>query len=305
MEKKRNIKMDNLKGILIILVVVGHILELCISKGNNRYWYFLIYSFHMPLFVYCTGYFANVNKVADRVIKKLFPLYVVFQILYILFERVVLKNDLEMQFSKPYWLLWYLFAVVIWNLLLPLVTTRSRKKQVVVMVTIVFVALLAGFDNGIGRSMSLSRVLVYFPFFVMGYYLRMWDEERAQISLPEQESVHERRTKKLNKLAVKYRLIISIAAILAIAGVAIVTGSHLKEWKLSWFYEAAPYERTGSDFDFRLFHLATGTLGVIAARRFIPNRRIPIIDKIGQKTMPIYLTHGFVVKWIDMLKLLS
>ncbi len=297
--------MDNLKGILIVLVVLGHFLELCMGKGFSRYLYILIYFFHMPLFVYCSGYFAKCTKVGERILKRLLIPYVIFQMLYILFERVVLKNDLEMQFSKPYWILWYLFAMIVWTILLPVVSTDSRKKQVLIFIMAVAAALLAGYDNGVGRSMSLSRIIVYFPFFLLGYDLHMWDKEREGLPVEGKEKGREVVTRKLDVLAGKYRNVINCVVIASFIGIVVVTERYMGNWKLSWFYEAASYKSTGSGIEFRLFHLAAGMLGVFGIRRFLPDKRIPIVHKLGQKTMPIYLTHGFLVKWIDMYNLFS
>lgn len=301
----RNIKMDNLKGILIVMVVAGHFLELCMGKGLLRYAYILIYCFHMPLFVYCSGYFAKCSGIGERIFKKLLPTYLVFQLLYILFENFILKSDMEIQFSKPYWLLWYLAAVMIWNILLPVVSTDSRKKQLLVLGISVAAALAAGFDSGVGRSLSLSRIIVYFPFFLMGYDLHMWDKEREMLPEAEKESERESHTRQAEQLAEKYRKWISVSVAAALLGIAVFTGIHMGAWKISWLYEAASYEKTGSDVEFRLFHLAVGTLGILAVRRFLPDKKLPVFEKLGQKTMPIYLTHGFVVKWIDMVGLFS
>lgn len=303
-EMTRNVKMDNLKGILIILVVAGHLLELCMGKGVLRYLYIMIYFFHMPLFVYCSGYFAKATGVGEKILKKLLPPYVIFQVLYILFERNVLKNDMEMQFSKPYWILWYLLAMMIWSILLPVVSTNSRKKQLFVLGLAIFAALAAGYDNGVGRSMSLSRIIVYFPFFLMGYDLHMWDREREMLPMEGTEEGRDIKTRRLDVLAGKYKREISIAVIASLVAVALITGTHMGAWKISWLYEAASYKRTGSEMEFRLFHLAVGTLGILGVRRFLPDKKMPLFDKLGQKTMPIYLTHGFLVKWIDMYGLL-
>lgn len=55
---RRDARFDNLKGILIFLVVFGHLLELV--GGPAAAWlYRLIYSFHMPAFVFCSGWFAR------------------------------------------------------------------------------------------------------------------------------------------------------------------------------------------------------------------------------------------------------
>lgn len=50
---------DSLKGMAIILVVIGHINN--VSNELNQY----IYSFHMPLFFFISGYLFNFEKYAD------------------------------------------------------------------------------------------------------------------------------------------------------------------------------------------------------------------------------------------------
>ena len=60
MISERNYKMDNMKALMIYLVVFGHMLE-CFN-GTIRWWIYLtIYSFHMPVFAYITGYFSRIN----------------------------------------------------------------------------------------------------------------------------------------------------------------------------------------------------------------------------------------------------
>jgi len=55
----RNLYFDNMKFILIFLVVLGHFANLHrllpIMGGLNN----AIYSFHMPLFIYISGYFSR------------------------------------------------------------------------------------------------------------------------------------------------------------------------------------------------------------------------------------------------------
>ena len=56
---KRIYKFDNLKAILIFLVVFGHFLELV---EGHKLLYLTIYSFHMPLFLFLSGYFARFDR---------------------------------------------------------------------------------------------------------------------------------------------------------------------------------------------------------------------------------------------------
>lgn len=59
MEKKRLIWADSLKGLLILLVVLGHAIQITLGAecDNNHLWN-LIYSFHMPAFMAISGYLA-------------------------------------------------------------------------------------------------------------------------------------------------------------------------------------------------------------------------------------------------------
>ena len=61
-EKKRIVWADALKGILIILVVLGHSIGASMTKLGNSfaddYLWNLIYSFHMPTFIAISGFLA-------------------------------------------------------------------------------------------------------------------------------------------------------------------------------------------------------------------------------------------------------
>lgn len=84
MEKKKNAFIDYVKGIAILLVLVGH----CIQYGsgasfleNGEYWNNIvmkvIYSFHMPLFIAVSGYLfwfsvknhGMVNSIKSRIVR--------------------------------------------------------------------------------------------------------------------------------------------------------------------------------------------------------------------------------------------
>lgn len=80
-DKRRNIVVDNLKGIGILFVILGHVPHL--SEPLYHY----IFSFHMPLFFFCTGWlsFSADSRSFSAIVKKrihslLFP-YLSFCIL--------------------------------------------------------------------------------------------------------------------------------------------------------------------------------------------------------------------------------
>lgn len=55
--KSRNIYFDILKGIAIILVAYGHVLQTFNSNWESSIIGKTIYAFHMPLFMLISGYF--------------------------------------------------------------------------------------------------------------------------------------------------------------------------------------------------------------------------------------------------------
>lgn len=62
--KERILYIDWLKGIAIILVVMGHVIGFDIYSGDscmNSFLYRLISSFHMPLFIFLSGLVVEYN----------------------------------------------------------------------------------------------------------------------------------------------------------------------------------------------------------------------------------------------------
>ena len=79
--KKRAYCFDNLKCILIFLAVLGHLLTLSPEWGGwNDAIYRLIYSFHMPVFLFITGWFAVYKR--RTIIFHLAYLYLLFQTIH-------------------------------------------------------------------------------------------------------------------------------------------------------------------------------------------------------------------------------
>lgn len=291
----RNCKIDNIKGCLILLVIVGHFLELVMGKGIERDLYTIIYSFHMPLFVYTTGYFARFR--VGRLVRGLCIPYILFQTIYILFARVILHKNIAIQYERPYWLLWYLFAVAVWSCLLLLVERRSFRWQIAVFCLVCLISLGCGFFKEFGRDFSLSRIIVYFPFFLLGYSMHTCREDWKEAlkmglritGIDKTPELHWEGLRRFAKGAVAMTLVICI--IQCIAGNS--------DMKLSWFYEAVSYAAAKSSVWFRAWHLAVAAVWIAAAELYVPNKEWKVIGYLGRHTMVLYLAHGFCIKWMD------
>lgn len=69
---ERNKSIDTLKGLLIFTVVLGHVLLGAIDGNPLRY---LIYSFHMPVFFFISGYLLNIEKMKQTSIRDIVKKY--------------------------------------------------------------------------------------------------------------------------------------------------------------------------------------------------------------------------------------
>ena len=73
MGRERDYYFDNLKFILIFLVVFGHLVGITYKETQiEKSIYFFIYLFHMPAFIIVSGYFSKNIKNTDLVSLLLF-----------------------------------------------------------------------------------------------------------------------------------------------------------------------------------------------------------------------------------------
>ena len=92
-KKQRLYGYDNIKFILIFLVVLGHLLEVSSPFPGKDVLYKLIYSCHMPVFIFISGFFAKFHS-SKIVFHQIYP-YVLFQGLYIAFHYIVLYPNAD------------------------------------------------------------------------------------------------------------------------------------------------------------------------------------------------------------------
>lgn len=73
---------DVFKGIVILLVIVGHIVQNSLTGGGREHpLYLWIYTFHMPAFFFCSGFLNKANELRDIVSAKSYIIKKVYRIL--------------------------------------------------------------------------------------------------------------------------------------------------------------------------------------------------------------------------------
>ncbi len=163
MVKLRNAYYCNLKLLLLFLVILGHWIEPEIWSDPDLYRvYRLIYLFHMPLFVFLSGLFLRDSAGCIRQIRRMMPMYLVCQAIAVVLGQA--------QWHTPWWVLWYLLSLCCWLGASALLLRLKRGRWVILLLSVVL-ACLAGKVPWIGRPFSLSRTIVFFPWFWLGTLL--------------------------------------------------------------------------------------------------------------------------------------
>ena len=164
----RDDRVDALKGVLITLVVFGH----CFLYGkpmDGVKWTIAnwVYLFHMPFFVFLSGYFSHTTSHSYwKGVLAIAESYVVFQIIKGLLHGYSLVEIVTI----PAPMMWYLLALIVWRCLYYLVDKlpHSRWLNWTILITLFAIGLFLGFCPAIGKTFALSRILVFAPFFWLG-----------------------------------------------------------------------------------------------------------------------------------------
>jgi len=182
---------DSFKGILIILVIIGHVVLGNIEENLARY---IIYKFHMPLFLAITGYLITFKSLkllslSDLVEKyfyrMLLPWILAFIFFYVLrnFKYIISSdltlNDLILSLLYPYYHLWYIPSVFVMVLLIWLLVKFKLSLKFILVSSAVFTVIwLATNENGQNASnivftiMGDKRTYYFFVYLFIGFYLR-------------------------------------------------------------------------------------------------------------------------------------
>lgn len=162
--KERDAYFDNLKFILILLVVVGHLIEPFNGEPTMGTIYQFIYSFHMPLFIFTAGYFAKRVQSPKQYVGLLSGLvvpYFIFETLYTLFDYYMQGLDrLDFTYFYPNWILWFLFSMMLWKMLLPYLLMLKYP-----LVFCFAMSIMLGYSIDVDYYASISRTLYFLPFF--------------------------------------------------------------------------------------------------------------------------------------------
>ena len=155
---------DNVKAVLILLVVVGHVIDISVVGMHKtaQAAFVFIYSFHMPLFIFLSGLFVDVGRMdVQKVVRRIFYFIVLGYTAKVVYQIVPVLSGGQFSFSllSDGGIPWYLFAMAAFY---TLAFFLRKVNQFIVLAFSILLGLFVGYDSNVGDYLYLSRIAVFF-----------------------------------------------------------------------------------------------------------------------------------------------
>ena len=270
----RDYRIDRAKGILIFLVVLGHLLARTSpweSPILGAPMYF-IYMFHMPAFVFLAGITAKSNKLAERVLTYFVLLATVLPLMWGWMWIFGLNPDYD--FLRPFWYTWFLLSMAWWMITVPFIERFPRTMLVASLVVGLFGGLLPILDT----ELSAARTMAFWPFFVIG---KLYGKQIIGWA---------------GSLAIWQKLGLSVAALAAVGYFYLDQVDH------NWLYGSLNFAHFGvsvpEGVGLRLIVDLGAVLLTLALLTWLSNTN-DTLATIGKHSLAVYILHGFVVRGLQ------
>ena len=279
-ERKRWI--DICRGIAIVLVVMGHIGNA--YNGNLRILHDVIYFFHMPLFMFISGYLGSYSKGKSfeenckrKIVAYVVP-YVTFSAVYWFFKMLgsaVVNNPTDFKELLlipiyPISFMWYIYALLFIVFFVEIIKKHFKfYKQIILISAIVcyMVWLLfmnnSEFINSEYKNLIFVDVIKHYIWYALGYSLGNKIIEVCKYIY-------------VNKIAAIFG---SVMGYIILFGVAIIDVSGVS-----------------------LLNFVLAILGIfctVVISMIIEKNKL--IEYLGRNTLPIYVLHGTVTSVVQLI----
>ncbi|MFI0486307.1 acyltransferase family protein [Actinomadura sp. 9N215] len=287
--RQRDAYFDNVKFFLILLVVLGHVWEVFRKDSQAAdAAYTVVYAFHMPLFVFVSGYFSRGFMRSTSRFRGIFPTLIVpfaiFNVAYRLLAFVNADDFRLHELFRPQFLMWFLVALALWRLSAPL---WAHLRYPVA--TAVVLSLIAG-SWSFNSDPTICRAAGLLPFFVLGLTIRSGNSPDGGGTGP----VEALRSRDWTRWAGASALVAALPiAYVWERGTVVPKIEHgVRLWNRG-------YEQMGfsmpEGMSYRLLAMVFALVLGAAFLAVVPRGRA-WYTRLGTRTMYVYLLHGLVVK---------
>ena len=292
--KQRIYRYDNVKALLIFLVVLGHMTTDYVSDSHLVRWTTLwIYSFHMPAFIFLSGLVHKHYITEERVSQGIkgetrmrWDKFLGFFLcgyglkIFLQFTRTLMgQNPLWHWIEEP-GIPWYLFVMAEYELLFCLMRRLDGKLKPWMMITGAFaLSAVIGYFPAVGDAFCLSRMINFLPIYMLGYFFDM---------------------KKFNAFfeGKKWPVIAGWAGIAVSMAVCCLGRWGIYSWR-KWFTGRRSYEFLSDFFSYaydngwwiRLAVWAVAIAVTFCIIAVIPDKDLGYVTTVGSRTLNVYFWH--------------
>lgn len=266
--KQRESYWDNIKGLLILLTVFAHILfqlqdNSPFINGTVDY----IYMFHMPAFVFVSGYFGKSERSHsfEAIIKLIF--------LFFIFNSAMGLIYGFGSMLRPVYSFWYLIALIIWR-----VSAHHIAKFKEILLILLSVSIFVGFYPSIDNTFASARIIGFYPYYMAGYLL----------SAEKSREFSEGKYAKRSAVGVLYLAGAGLTAYAAYSFIGYTDAA------LQMSAYDAPIDAFG-----RIVLYIVAFMAIYSLRCFSINKKIPLLTMFGRNSLWIFLFHRPVTLFIS------
>ncbi|MFR9207580.1 MAG: acyltransferase family protein [Lachnospiraceae bacterium] len=285
MNKSRVAKWDNVKFLLILLVVVGHVADLYTKNSHVLAAIrFYIYIFHMPAFIFVSGLMSKktIDNKNWRKIGSYVLLYFAVKFLLFAFGSVA-KNNYTLTLFRESGVPWFMIALFFMNAIT--IYTKKFKPSWVLGISLVL-SFFAGYGNEQGNFLAYLRVINFYPYFYLGYII---DPQKL--------------LEKLDKLSIRIFSAIFLAASFAICWLLIdkILGLQPLLSGQNFYSSLGNYAPIGGFLRMGVFF--AGLIMTLMLISITPKSK-NVFTRFGERTLAIYATHYCLIYilfyWLDI-----
>lgn len=298
---ERNNIVDCLKGSLILLVILGHVIQYgLLDSFDENIIFRVIYSFHMPAFITVSGYiyaYSKIEKVntINFIKKNIYRLILPFISWYIIkyfiegvYNEITFLDHIKNVIISPDYGLWFLWIIFLLKTIFfisqkgILAFNNKFKIELIVLTIMFFIINIIPYD-----VLGIGLLKKYYKYFLIGYLINRINRFERKI--------------KINKIIIY----ISMLVFLLLA----IQWYRVKEplfYENIYFIDSILLKK----IIFSIYNFITailGTLSIYEVTKYIVKKKVytmKIFEYLGKNTLGIYAIHYYFIALIKSENLL-
>jgi fucose 4-O-acetylase-like acetyltransferase len=277
--KVRDPWLDNARFLAATLILVVHFAKQV--PGDSTTIDLLNYAtwpMRVPLYALVAGFFSSAAPLDGRravaLLRNVLFVYLAFELLATA-HKWALTGVLAFNPAEPSFALWFLLALFLWRVTLPLVANLRFLLPVAVAASAV-----ACLVPSLGADLAAARTIGFWPVFLVGWKLKQVGLHRV--------------------LGAGWVRFVAAAVLLAWAAFCYV---QMDTFEARWFsmrkHHSGTMAEELTEALVRLGLVTVAVLGALALLALVPRRRLWAVTYLGSGSLYVYLLHPFVLREVE------